>query len=207
MAEIHHKLQQLLDRQEIHDVLTAYCRGVDRLDAAAFGTVFWQDGGYETGTGGFFAAGGADFVAQILQETMRTQYVKTQHFLTNFRCEFITESTTGTEIYFYAFHRPHPTAEGLALALGPERASQIQARLGTVECDVIAGGRYVDRLEKRGGEWRILRRRLIVDWTSIAPATEWGLDNTLGRFQFHGTRGPEDASYLPWRFAPANPAH
>jgi hypothetical protein len=196
MTEIPPRLQQLIDRQDIGDVLTSYCRGVDRVDADIFRTVFWQDGGYETGAGGFFSAGDENFATQILHETIRHQYVKTQHFLTNFRCAFASTLIADAEVYFYAFHRPHPTADGLALALGESRAREILAQFSGTEFDVIAGGRYVDRLEKRGGEWRIKRRRLITDWTSIAPATEWGLDNTLGNFQFHGARYPEDASYV-----------
>jgi hypothetical protein len=131
-----------------------------------------------------------------LYETIRRQYVKTQHFLTNFRCVFASPTTADTEVYFYAFHRPHPTPEGVVLALGESRAREILAQYSGTEFDVIAGGRYADLMEKRGEAWRIKRRRLITDWTSIAPASEWGLNNTLGNFQFHGARYPADASYL-----------
>jgi hypothetical protein len=30
--------------------------------------------------------------------------------------------------------------------------------------ETISGGRYVDQLERRDGEWRIVDRRLAIDW-------------------------------------------
>lgn len=36
------------------------------------------------------------------------------------------------------------------------------------------GGRYVDRLQRRDGEWRVVLRRLVIDWrmSSFAPAPD-----------------------------------
>ena len=41
----------------------------------------------------------------------------------------------------------------------------------TVQTD---GGRYVDRLQRRDGEWRVVLRQLVIDWrmNSFAPAPE-----------------------------------
>ena len=38
----------------------------------------------------------------------------------------------------------------------------------------VAGGRYLDRLEKRDGEWRIALRRLVVDCRSITDGSVFG---------------------------------
>ncbi|WP_156507531.1 hypothetical protein [Halioglobus sp. HI00S01] len=46
---------------------------------------------------------------------------------------------------------PHPGQAGHRIA-------------GLLACHLI-GGRYVDELEKRGGEWRIIKRRYIADWS------------------------------------------
>ena len=35
--------------------------------------------------------------------------------------------------------------------------------------DFTASGRYVDRLERRNGEWRIAYRTVMFDWTRIEP--------------------------------------
>jgi hypothetical protein len=37
-----------------------------------------------------------------------------------------------------------------------------------------AGGRYLDRLEKRDGEWRIALRRLVVDYRYITDGSVFG---------------------------------
>jgi hypothetical protein len=62
------------------------------------------------------------------------------------------------ESYFLAYHRedhdnPHPL-------LNPP---------GT---DLFAAGRYVDRFERRGGEWKIARRDVLRDVTRIDPRSE-----------------------------------
>jgi len=36
--------------------------------------------------------------------------------------------------------------------------------MGTEERDTLIGGRYLDRLEKRGGDWRIAQRTMLYDW-------------------------------------------
>ena len=37
------KLQQLLDKQEIHEVIMRYCRGIDRLDREMIRSVYHDD--------------------------------------------------------------------------------------------------------------------------------------------------------------------
>ena len=39
------KLQALLDKQEIHERLTAFSRGMDRFDHASYSSAFWPDRG------------------------------------------------------------------------------------------------------------------------------------------------------------------
>jgi len=41
--------------------------------------------------------------------------------------------------------------------------------MGEEERDTCIGGRYLDRLEKRGGEWRIGARLMLYDWYQ-----DWG---------------------------------
>ena len=51
--------------------------------------------------------------------------------------------------------------------------------------------RYIDRFEKRGGEWRIAHRQVVYDWSKIEPiAAEYPNE----QFE-HGKRSREDASY------------
>jgi hypothetical protein len=39
-----------------------------------------------------------------------------------------------------------------------------RVNMGEEERDTAIGGRYLDRLEKRGGEWRIAQRTMLYDW-------------------------------------------
>ena len=54
------------------------------------------------------------------------------------------------------------------------------------------GGRYLDRLERRDGEWRFALRRLLMDWSFQVPRDGW-----LGEDwdKACGARDHSDASY------------
>ena len=42
------------------------------------------------------------------------------------------------------------------------------------ETHALAGGRYLDRFERRDGEWKIADRRVVLDWTRTSlPGEEW----------------------------------
>ena len=49
--------------------------------------------------------------------------------------------------------------------LAPEAAQN-------VEMEITVGGRYTDRLEKRGGVWKIINRAGTTDWRRVLPATD-----------------------------------
>jgi len=54
------------------------------------------------------------------------------------------------------------------------------------------GGRYLDRLERRDGQWKVALRRLLMDWTFEVPFTSWlgtDWDNVKG------SRDRHDPSY------------
>src|SRR5262249_41167661 len=43
-------LRELRDRQEIHELLMLYCRGVDRWDAELIDATYWPDATFDSGT-------------------------------------------------------------------------------------------------------------------------------------------------------------
>jgi hypothetical protein len=57
----------------------------------------------------------------------------------------------------------------------------------------IALGRYIDRLERRNGEWRIKLRRSIVDMVAEGDAS-WLRSKAVSGF-LKGVRSEEDPSY------------
>jgi hypothetical protein len=46
------------------------------------------------------------------------------------------------------------------------------------QMDYWVGGRYMDRMEKRDGVWRIATRIGMTDWTRVDPPTSQGYFNT-----------------------------
>ena len=59
------------------------------------------------------------------------------------------------------------------------------------ERDLVAWGRYVDRMERRDGGWRIARRTLLVDFIRTDPVTGATSSMPTGA----GTRDRSDPSY------------
>jgi hypothetical protein len=159
------ELQSLLDKQAIHEVLMRYCRGVDRLDEAIIRSCYhkgaWDDHGAFKGDGWEFAA----YCVKALGEA----FTITQHHLANELVE-LRGDAANVESYFTAHHRS-------------EREGQVRM--------MVAGGRYVDRFERREGEWKIARRVTVLDWTRVDDvAREWRGAAAYER----GARGPVDPS-------------
>jgi hypothetical protein len=74
----------------------------------------------------------------------------------------------------------------------------------------IAGGRYVDRFERRGDEWRIALRTNAIEWSVMPPALPIPFADVPGILDNGpACRGKEDISYrrpLTNRRAPNDPA-
>jgi hypothetical protein len=195
MMELENRLQRMLDRQDIHDVIVTYCRAIDRLDAGLFASMFWEDGGYSTASGAVVRAAEPAFVQNILDDTMRRSYSQTQHFISNVRFDFDGADVANTEAYLHAFHRSYTSGERLESIVGKSQLTD-RALDPAIRYDIVVAGRYLDRFERRRGAWKISTRRLILDWTSIMPSTEWGTaDSAVGGFCWLGERGPSDPSY------------
>lgn len=130
------QLQYVLDRMAILDCLTRYCRGCDRFDRELILSCYHPDAQDDHGD---FVGSPEDFVEWLFDLHERGQ-ISTQHCITNHSCE-IDGDTAHTETYY-----------------------QFNAR-NKDETVWIAGGRYIDRFERRGGEWRIAARYCIVEWS------------------------------------------
>ena len=55
----------------------------------------------------------------------------------------------------------------------------------------VGGGRYIDRVERREGDWRIAARELVIEWAGEAPGASFGGMETYP----HGTWDHDDPSY------------
>jgi hypothetical protein len=134
-------LKVMLDKQQIHDVMMRYCRAVDRVDEELLRSVYHPDA---VDNHGLFNGAAADFVPWCITQ-LRQAYTATQHFIGNELIE-VEGDQAWCEFYFVAYHRYERKGE-------PRHMS--------------AGGRYVDRWERRRGEWRISERTVVVDWQRV----------------------------------------
>jgi SnoaL-like domain len=141
------RLQALLDRQDIHDCLLRFCRGIDRFDRDLFLSAFHEDAEIAAGPFVGNAAGCWDW-AQPMHETGQ---VLTQHLLLNHHVETNGEQAH-SECYYQFVGRNHPFEDGGA------------------ETVMLAGGRYLDRLERRDGTWKIAFRTNVIEWSCLQPS-------------------------------------
>jgi hypothetical protein len=146
-------LRLLLDKDEIRDVLCRYARGVDRGDMAAVRACYHPDATddhihYRGGVDGFI-----DWLGGRL-----AGYDNSMHFLGNCLIEFAGPDLALVETY-YASRRLSVPDGAAAEDLAPDDRVTFQS-----------WGRYLDRFERRVGEWRIADRRIVVEarFTSVA---------------------------------------
>ncbi len=134
------RVRHLVDRQDILDCLTRFSRGMDRFDRELFLSAFHDDA---TIAAGDFVGGPVDLYdwASAMHEQGQTA---TQHNLLNHTCD-IDGDTAHTETYY------------------------LFAARNRDDSNWLAGGRYVDRLERRDGVWRIALRTNAIEWSGMVP--------------------------------------
>jgi hypothetical protein len=161
-------LRLLLDERAIHQRLVDYCRGVDRGDAALVASVYHADG---TDDHGSFQGLGVDF-AEYVTRRLSERYEATMHTIANPVITFIGPDSAYVECHVCA--RQRRTGE---------RGTVLES----------FGGRYVDRFERRNGDWKIAHRLLVHEWDKVEHVE---LAFPPGRYH-QGVRGPDDPSYPP----------
>lgn len=158
-------LRELLDEREIRKVVLRYCRGIDRMDRELVRSCYHPDASDEHGS---FRGGVDEFLAWVWP--LLERYSQTMHFVGNLLIE-ISGELAAAETVGIAFHRAEDPRPHLNL---------------------ITGFRFLDRFERRGGEWRIAARVAVTEWSRV--------DDEAGRFLpgaelLQGRRDPTDASY------------
>ncbi|HET8612091.1 MAG TPA: nuclear transport factor 2 family protein [Sphingomonas sp.] len=159
-------LSALLDKQALHELAMRYSRAIDRRDPELLATVYHPDAHDEHGA--FFDGPASTFIAN-LKKTMAVFEVS-QHMIGNASYRLDGDYAEG-ELYFTAYHRTLP----------PEPRHE------------IVRGRYLDRYERRDGEWRIAYRRLV--WDSYETTPVQPADTETLRALGEGGKGEDDYSY------------
>ena len=160
-------LQYLTDLEAIRDIQARYCRGVDRLDLDLVRSCY-HDGAIDHHEG---YSGDPDGFIKWLEPALRG-LVSCTHL-------------TGNQMIRIKGDRAW--VESFALVLSRRR----DENGGLVDATVAM--RYVDHVERRNGEWRIVERRMTIDSERIDPVENAGRkESMLPASQ----RSREDISYV-----------
>ena len=136
------ELRAFLDREKIRDCLARLARGEDRRDADLISASYWPESRSDYGV---FEGSFADYLAWVVPGS--DAIVDTQHVLGQSVIELEGDSAR-VETQAISYHR---------------------VNMGDGERDTCIGGRYLDRMERRGRQWRIAHRLMLYDWYQ-----DWG---------------------------------
>lgn len=134
--EVAAAVAEMQDREAIWQCLQRYARGVDRFERELILSAFHPDAVDDHGK---FVGSREEFADWVIGQHTQA-HLGHMHNLFNHTCDRNGDvAHTETYFMFAAMNR-----EGTPL--------------------VLSGGRYLDRLEKRDGEWRIAYRTTMRDW-------------------------------------------
>jgi hypothetical protein len=151
-------VERLVESYRIRSCLVDAARGADRVDAELMASSFWPDATVRYGSGARWS------VAELLRAWVPVAGVcaSTQHHLFNHLLDIDGDSAFAESYYIAVF------APGAAGSLLPFCGSVAAGEVG------FQGGRYVDRLARRDGEWRIAAREVCGDWFATAEGSGSG---------------------------------
>jgi hypothetical protein len=141
------ELVALLARDKIRDCIARLARGEDRRDAVLIRGACWPD---STSDFGVFSGSFDQYLAWVVPGSPAIPV--TQHMLGQSVID-LRGDTALAETYVNSYHRI---------------VMEATAR------DIIIGGRYLDRMERRLGEWRIAQRTMLYDWyQDFGASVDW----------------------------------
>lgn len=138
-------VERLLDREAIRDCLARYSRGVDRFDRDLLLSAYHPDAIDDHGK---FLGDPVAFWEWAFDQHSRV-HLSHQHYLSTHNCEIEGDAAHAETYYIFA----SMNREGAPMSM--------------------TGGRYIDRFEKRDGEWRIAYRICTRDWANLAERPDF----------------------------------
>ena len=161
------RLQEMLDHYEITKTLKEYCFACDRCDEVRMADVYLEDSWDDHGD---FAGPGRDFAKLMTEEILGTTD-SLSHMLGQSQIK-VDGDQAGAETYFLAVFR-NVNADG------------------TPTCHQL-GGRFVDKLRREDGRWRIWHRTAVRDWSVSLPVEA---DYVAARGLKEGHRSMDDPAF------------
>ena len=147
MDPITEELRALLERDKIRECVARLARGEDRRDAKLISASYWPD---STTDYGVFVGSFDKYLEWVVPGSPAIPV--TQHVLGQSIID-VAGNVARVETHVTSYHR---------------------VNMGSEERDTVIGGRYLDRIEKRGAEWRIASRVMLYDWfQDFGKSVDW----------------------------------
>jgi len=179
-------VRKILDRHEITNIVTKYCRAVDRGDAELLRSLYWEDALEDHG----ISVTGVDAFVEIAMNIVKS-CVSTHHQIGNVLMQ-LDGDTARVETYVHL----HQRIEGTPSPYWPFEPTPTPEDQKGQFTDFFAGARYLDIMERRGGCWRIKHRKVANDWFHIARGEDWDKFPYPGAEHFNiGSHTSDDAGH------------
>lgn len=163
------QLEELYDKQCLHDNLMLYCRAADRQDLELIAATYWPDAVDDHGA---YIGDGEGWANEV--KKYKDRIYSCNHHVTNVLCEIDGNRAKRESMFFCVvpFKEPKVT--------------------------MFHGGRYRDLCEKRDGMWKVFRRTCIWDWCDVREMNpDWGISGVPDLSNW-GARYPDDPIYKDW---------
>ena len=184
-------IDELVSRKNIQEVLTRYCRAIDRCDLELLRSVYWPDGIDDHGT---FSGNAMEF-CEVVIPALQANFEVTMHAITTVHMD-VSGDTACCECYVVAFHKFRGDRDKAEQIFGSRYAAQLGLPdAATMPQQFFFGGRYLDRFERRDSEWRIAKRTVVMDWNDTRPSGEILDQGLFTALALRGQRGPLDPAY------------
>lgn len=131
------RIQALLDKSDLQDLVNTYARGLDRCDPELLKSVFFEDATVEM----ISFSGEAHAFAETTLAALKVHAATTSHFTTNCLFEIDGDNAVG-ESYLISVS---------VMKDGDDAKPAVHV------------GRYLDRFQKRNGQWKFIYRSIVID--------------------------------------------
>lgn len=161
-------VRQITDREAIAQVIVRLARAIDRRDKVLLDDCFHPDA---TDDHGVFKGTAREFSDWVMPQL--ATYERTQHIIAN-QLIALDGDTASCESYFHAHH-------------------VMNSKQGCI--NIVVAGRYLDRLQRRNGIWRIAHRSVVYDWNRVDPSTDRWNEEPIASLLPRGSASMQDLSY------------
>ena len=164
------QIQALLDKQAITELIHTYCTAADRKDFDKMRTLYHEDATDDHG--GFFKGLAMEFIDKLPE--IQAPMAILHHNITTVNIKLDGTRAEG-EVYVLAFHKVQTDEEPF---------------------DLLIGGRYFDKYEKReDGIWKFSHRAVVADWVNVHNPSIVDLESPIIQGSLLGQSNAADPSY------------